>query len=251
MIDLMLSGACGKMGNAVANAVKNNDKFNIVCGVDKNYENSKYDFEVFETFDKANLKPDVIIDFSSPEMLDGLLDFAVNKKVPAVIATTGFSEEQINKIKSAAEKIPVFFTFNLSLGINLLKILCRKAAEILGADFDIEIIEKHHNQKLDAPSGTALMLADSINEASQNKYNYEFDRHSRRMKRPENEIGFHSVRGGTIVGEHEVIFAGNDEVITISHEAYSKAIFANGALKAAEFIKDKKSGLYNMEDILK
>lgn len=251
MIDIMLSGACGKMGNAVANAVKNNDKFKIVCGVDKKYVNSKYDFEVFETFDKVSLKPDVIIDFSSPEMLDGLLDFAVNKKVPAVIATTGFSEEQIKKIKSVSEKIPVFFTFNLSLGINLLKILCKKAVEILGGDFDIEIIEKHHNQKLDAPSGTALMLADSINETVSNKYNYEFDRHSRRMKRSKNEIGFHSVRGGTIVGEHEVIFAGNDEVITISHEAYSKAIFANGALKAAEFLKDKKSGLFNMDDILK
>lgn len=251
MINILLSGAGGKMGNAVINSVSSAEKFKIICGVDKKSDISDYDFQVFDSFDNVTLTPDIIIDFSSPYMLDGLLQFAKKKKIPAVIATTGFSDEQISEIKSASADIPIFFTFNLSLGINLLKILCRKAAEILGDDFDIEIIEKHHNQKIDAPSGTALMLADSINNISDNKYNYEFDRHSRRMKRPKNEIGIHSLRGGTIVGEHEVVFAGTDEVITLSHEAYSKGIFANGALKAAEFLVDKKPGLYNMEDIFK
>ena len=250
MLKILLSGACGKMGKTVALCAQNDETLSIICGVDKFKAEQYSDFPVYGDFDSVKEKPDVIIDFSSADNLSSLLDFALSSSLPIVIATTGYSDEQIAEIKKASEKIPVFFTFNFSLGVNLLTALSKKAASVLGDSFDIEIIEKHHNQKIDAPSGTALMLADAINGVADNKYSYEFDRHSRRMKRPQNEIGIHSVRGGTIVGEHEVIFAGEDEVVTLSHSAYSKKIFANGALKAASFIKDKKSGIFDMNDIL-
>ena len=179
-----------------------------------------------------------------------MLDYALKTKTPVVIATTGYSDDQINKIKEASKEIAIFFTFNLSLGVNLICSLAKKAADILGNAFDVEIVEKHHNQKIDAPSGTAIMLANAVNEVFDNKMKYEYDRHSKREKRPKNEIGIHSVRGGTIVGEHDVIFAGRDEVITISHSAASKAVFAAGAVKAAKFIASKKNGLYDMNNII-
>ena len=248
MTDILLCGACGKMGKMITDCAKNYDNCKIVCGVDRTA--MPCDFPLFDNFSDINIKPDVIIDFSNVAVLDSLLDYATSNNIPVVIATTGYTQEQIQKIKDVSKKIPVFFTFNMSLGINLLCALSKKAASVLGDNFDIEIIEKHHNQKLDAPSGTAIMLADSINEELGNKLNYEYDRHSKRAKRPKNEIGIHSVRGGTIVGEHEVIFAGNDEVISLSHSASSKAVFANGAIKASIFLAKQTAGLYDMNDLL-
>ena len=249
MINILLSGACGKMGNAVTRCASEDENVKIIAGVDR-VENL-CDYPIFSSFDDVNVTPDVIIDFSNVAVLDGLLKFATDKNIPVVLATTGYNEQQIAKINDAANKIPVFFTANMSLGVNLLSSLAKYAAGILGSDFDVEIVEKHHNQKLDAPSGTALMLANAVNSVFDDKYNYEYDRHSKRQKRTKNEIGIHAVRGGTIVGEHDVIFAGHDEVITLSHSAQSKEVFAAGALKAAKFIVGKANGLYDMGDILK
>ena len=249
MINVLLSGAFGKMGRTVASCLEKNSEIKILCGVDR--ANSVADFPVYSSFSKVEQKPDVIIDFSSPAALDDIIEFALKNNTPVIFATTGYSEAQTEKIREISKKIPVFFSFNMSLGINLLSVLAKKAFSVLGDDFDIEIIEKHHNQKVDAPSGTAIMLANAINEEAENEYRLEYDRHSRRQKRPHNEIGIHSLRGGTIVGEHEIVFAGRDEVITLSHSAASKEIFAVGAIRAAGFIYDKQPGLYDMSDVLK
>ncbi|MEG0664460.1 MAG: 4-hydroxy-tetrahydrodipicolinate reductase, partial [Clostridia bacterium] len=190
-------------------------------------------------------------DFSHPSTLENLLNYAIKNNVPCVISTTGYSLMQINQIENASKQIPIFFSANMSLGVCLLSELAKKAALFLGEDFDIEIVEKHHNQKIDAPSGTALMLGNEINSVCNNKYEYVYNRQSKREKRAKNEIGFAAIRGGTIVGEHDVIFAGLDEVITLSHSAYSKSIFATGSVNAAIFIKNKPAGLYKMQDILK
>ncbi len=248
MTRILLVGACGKMGAAVAECVRNDENLKIVGGVD--FAEKLCDFPVFHDFGKVNVEADVIIDFSNVSLLDDILGYALERKIPAVIATTGYNEEQIAKIHAAAKQIPIFFTFNMSIGVNLLCSLAKRAAQILGSNFDIEIVEKHHNQKLDAPSGTALMLANAVNEVFDDRLYYEYDRHSKRQKRTQNEIGIHSVRGGTIVGEHDVIFAGNDEVITLSHQATSKAVFAAGAVKAAKFIVGKTAGLYEMKDVV-
>lgn len=248
MIKAILCGASGKMGGFVAAAAQADGEMQIVAGVDKINNGEK--FPIFSRFSDINVKADVIIDFSNPALLDGLLDYAVENSIPAVIATTGYSDAQIEKIKAAADKVPIFFSFNMSLGVNLIASLAKKAAQILGGGFDIEIIEKHHNQKLDAPSGTAIMLANAVNSVFGDTLNYEYDRHSVRRKRPKNEIGIHSVRGGTIVGEHDVIFAGHDEVITISHQAQSKEVFAVGAVRAAKFLYGKKAGLYDMNSMM-
>ncbi len=247
MIRAIISGACGAMGRNVAECIANDSEIEVVAGVDK--FNSGAQFPIFSTFSAVNVTADVIIDFSNVSVLDDLLDFAVKTGTPAVIATTGYSDEQIEKIKEFSKKTAIFFTFNFSLGVNLICSLAKKAAAILDG-FDIEIIEKHHNQKLDAPSGTAIMLANSINETYENKLSYEYDRHSKRAKRSKNEIGIHSIRGGTIVGEHDVLFAGNDETITISHAATSKKVFASGAIAAAKFIVNKQNGLYDMNNII-
>ena len=248
MIDVILVGSGGKMGKFIASSAKADGNINIVAGVDK--FNHGESFPVFSKFSDINVKSNMIIDFSNPILLDDMLDFAIKNNMPIVIATTGYSEAQTEKIKEAAKKIPVFFTFNMSIGVNLICSLAKKAATILGNDFDVEIIEKHHNQKIDAPSGTAIMLGNAVNEVFEDKMNYEYDRHSKRQKRTKNEIGIHSVRGGTIVGEHDVIFAGHDEVITISHSAYSKEVFAAGAIKAAKFLFNKPVGIYDMNSIM-
>ncbi len=248
MINILLSGACGKMGNAVARCAKENPDTKIIAGVDK--AELLCDFPVFKSFADVTAKPDVIIDFSHVSVLDDLLSYAIKNNVPVVLAVTGYTPEQIAKINDAANKIPVFFTANMSLGVNLLCSLAKSAAKVLGGAFDIEIIEKHHNQKIDAPSGTALMLANAVNEVFDDKYAYEYDRHSKRQKRPQNEIGIHAIRGGTIVGEHDVIFAGHDEVITLSHSAQSKEVFAAGAVKAATFIVSQSNGIYDMGRLL-
>lgn len=248
MLKAILVGASGKMGGFITKCAANDTEIEIIAGIDKVNIGQKY--PVFTDFDSINVKADVIIDFSNVALLDPLLDYAIKSNTPVVIATTGYSAEQIDKIKNAAKHIPVFFTFNMSIGVNLLCSLAKKAASVLGDDFDVEIIEKHHNLKIDSPSGTALMLANAVNSEFNDSYNYEYDRHSKRAKRTKNEIGIHSVRGGTIVGEHDVIFAGRDEVITLSHQATSKEVFAVGAIRAAKFIASKNAGLYDMNDVM-
>ncbi len=248
MIKAILCGCSGKMGGFVAACAEKDNDIEIIAGVDKFNNGQK--FPVFSSFSEIKSNADIIIDFSNPAVLDDLLDFAVKGTIPVVIATTGYSDTQIEKIKKAAEKIPVFFTFNMSVGVNLICSLAKKAAAVLGDDFDIEIIEKHHNLKIDAPSGTAIMLANAVNSEFDDQKHYEYDRHSKRTKRTKNEIGIHSIRGGTIVGEHDVIFAGHDEVITISHSAQSKEVFAAGAVKAAKFLYGKSAGLYDMNSIM-
>lgn len=248
MIKVIISGASGKMGGFVADACNNDSDIQIVAGVDK--VNIGQSFPIFPNFASVTAKADVIIDFSHPQLLDSVLDYAKSNNAAVVLATTGYSDDQIEQIKTASKIIPIFFSFNMSLGVNLIFSLAKKAANILGNDFDIEIVEKHHNQKIDAPSGTAIMLANAINECFDNKKVYEYDRHSKRQKRLNKEIGIHSVRGGTIVGEHDVIFAGHDETITISHSAQSKEVFAVGAVKAAKFICGKCAGIYDMSSVV-
>lgn len=248
MTDIILCGANGKMGNVIKDIVSKRDDCRIAAGIDLNTESDS--FPIYSSFDEIKEEADVIIDFSNPALLDDLLDFAVKKSMPVVIATTGYDEGQKKQIEEASRKTSVFFTYNMSLGINLLANLAKKAVQVLGNSFDIEIIEKHHNQKIDAPSGTALMLADAICEELNKPMKYEYDRHSKREKRAENEIGIHAVRGGTIVGEHEIMFAGRDEIITLSHSARSKEVFAVGAVNAALFLKDKPAGMYSMKEMI-
>ncbi|MBO5199660.1 MAG: 4-hydroxy-tetrahydrodipicolinate reductase [Clostridia bacterium] len=249
MTNIILSGCAGKMGRVITDCVAQRDDCKIVAGVDLNL-NDSFGYPVYDSIDKVTESADAIIDFSHPSWLDGLLRFSAEKKLPLVLATTGFSATQTDNIKAASKDIPLFFTFNMSLGINLLVALSKKAAAVLDGNFDIEIIEKHHNQKIDAPSGTAIMLAEAINATLDNRMMYEYDRHSKREKRPANEIGIHSIRGGNIVGEHEVLFAGHDEVITLSHRATSKEVFAVGAIKAALYMKGKTPGLYDMNNVI-
>ncbi len=249
MTGIAICGANGKMGKTIYNCISAREDCKVIAGIDINTEQYA-DFPIIDSPSKLPEKPDVIIDYSNPASLDGLLEYCLSTGTPIVLATTGYSDEQINKIKSAAEQIPVFFTFNMSLGINLLVQLAKKAASVLGDQFDIEIVEKHHNQKIDAPSGTAIMLANAINETLDNKYHYVYDRHSQRKKRDKNEIGMHAIRGGTIVGEHDVIFAGHDEVITLSHSAASKSVFAEGSINAAIYLSDKPAGLYDMSSLV-
>ena len=246
---ILITGASGKMGHAVAAAIEGRTDCTVLAGIDLNTKQYG-EFPIFESFTALPEKPDVVIDFSNPAVLDSLLEYCLTNGVPAVLATTGYNEEQLAKIRKAAESIPVFFSFNMSLGINLLVQLAKKATSILGGQFDIEIVEKHHNQKLDAPSGTALMLADAINATLDNQYHYVYDRHSKRAKREKTEIGMHAIRGGTIVGEHDIIFAGHDEVITLSHSAASKEVFAVGAVNAAVFLAGQKPGMYDMSALM-
>lgn len=248
MTRIILSGCNGKMGQAIVKAVADREDAVISAGVDI-FTDCGYDFPVFNDFKKIDTEADVIIDFSNPVVLDGLLSHARGKKLPAVICTTGYSTAQVQQIKEAAKEIAVFHSGNMSLGINLIIELSKKAASVFGSAFDIEIVEKHHNQKIDAPSGTALMIADGISEVMDKEPQYVYDRHAYRKKREKNEIGIHSVRGGTI-GEHEVIFAGHDEVLSIKHEAHSKEVFAVGSINAAVFLNGKEAGLYNMSDLL-
>lgn len=249
MVNIAICGANGKMGRMVYSCALERDDIDVVCGVDVN-TNTYADFPIYEKPSMINEKVDVIVDYSHPSALSDVLSYALTNGIAVIFATTGYSEQQIAEIKKASEQIPIFFTFNMSLGINLLCALAKKATEVLGNQFDIEIVEKHHNLKIDAPSGTAIMLANAINETLDNRMNYEYDRHSRREKRKANEIGMHSIRGGTIVGEHEIIFAGKDEVISLKHEAHSKQVFAVGSLNAASFLKGKPAGLYDMSSVV-
>lgn len=249
MTKIAICGANGKMGHNVAACISERSDCKVVCGIDA-YTKQYADFPIVSLPNELIEMPDVIIDFSNPSSLDGLLEYALVNNVALVLATTGYDNSEIQKIKNASQQIPVFFTFNMSLGINLLVQLAQKAASILGGQFDIEIVEKHHNQKIDAPSGTAIMIANAINETLDNQYHYVYDRHARRMKRDPKEIGMHAIRGGTIVGEHDIIFAGNDEVITLSHSAASKTVFAVGAVNAAVYLHGKPAGLYDMQQLV-
>ena len=249
MTKVIITGCSGKMGASLINVAASREDIEIIGGIDI-VEPVNAKFEYAKTFSELKCDADVIVDFSNPAVLDSMLEYAVEKNIPVVICTTGYSEEQKKKIFAASEKIAVFYSGNMSLGINLIIELAKKAAAVFGDSFDVEIVEQHHNQKLDAPSGTALMIADAISEVKTDA-EYVYDRHSYRKKRDKKEIGIHSVRGGNIVGEHEVIFAGQDEVLTISHSARSKAVFAVGALNAAVYLKNKTAGMYNMTDLLK
>jgi 4-hydroxy-tetrahydrodipicolinate reductase len=246
---IILSGCNGKMGRTISETVGERKDCIVVAGFDINIQ-LKQEYPVLSDPKDYDGNADVIIDFSHPAFLTRLLDFAVKRGIPAVIATTGLSDEQLEQVKAAAQHIPVFHSGNMSIGVNLITELAKKAAAVLSSSFDIEIIEMHHNQKLDAPSGTALMLANAMSLVLNEKPEYKYDRHNERKKRDKNEIGIHSVRGGTIVGEHEVIFAGKDEIIKISHSAMSKQIFATGAVNAALFLTGRTPGLYNMGDLV-
>ena len=249
MLSIALVGANGKMGQVITRMVADDENAFVSFGVDINTK-SENGYNVYSSFASVQEDCDVIVDFSHPSSLENTLSYAIEHGKGAVIATTGLSDEQIFSIKEASSKIPVFFSANMSLGVNLLIQLSKKATALLEGNFDIEIVEKHHNLKIDAPSGTALAIADAINDSCINKNEYIYDRHSTRKKRSKHEIGIHSVRGGTIVGEHNVIFAGNDEIIEIKHTATSKEIFAVGAVKAAHFLSNKKPGFYNMDNLI-
>ena len=250
MTDIIMHGASGAMGQMIIKIVSEDPDARIVAGVDINTD-VNYDFPMFKSISECDVKADAIIDFSHVSCVDGLLSFCEEKKMPVVLCTTGLSDEQLSHVKSASEKTAVLKSANMSLGINLLQKLLKEAAGTLAdAGFDIEIVEKHHRRRLDSPSGTALALADSVQEGLSEKYEYVFDRSGRREKRPKTEIGISAVRGGTIVGDHDVIFAGEDEVITFSHRAYSRAVFAKGAVAAAKFLKGRGAGLYDMSDVI-
>lgn len=251
MLKIAINGYLGAMGQVIHKEVINDSKMELVAGIDKSYnEKVEKDIKVYNNISELKENVDIIIDFSHPSSLEGLLDYCVEKNISLVIGTTGLENEHMEKIKKASEKIAIFYSANMSLGINLLLSLVAKTSKVLEDNFDIEIIEKHHNKKVDAPSGTAYMIADAINDALNNSKKYVYDRHSKSEKRTRNEIGIHSIRGGTIVGDHTAIFAGPDEVLEISHSASSKTVFAQGAIKASKFVSKKEKGLYNMEDLI-
>ena len=250
MTDIIMVGCNGKMGQVITELVKNDDNARIVAGVDI-FDDGRNDYPVYKNIEECNIAADAIIDFSSPKGLSSLLQVAVSRNLPVVLCTTGYTSEHLEEIAKASKQTALLRSANMSLGINLLLKLVSEAAKVLSqANFDIEIVEKHHNQKLDAPSGTALALADAINEALNNEYQYNYDRSRVQEKRSSKEIGIMAVRGGNIVGEHEVIYAGTDEVIEFKHTAYSKAIFAKGAISAAKFLHGREAGLYNMQDVI-
>lgn len=242
---IIISGCNGRMGRVVESICEADPDVSVVAGFDVSLESRA--FPVFVSPANFTGEADAVIDFSSPAALDGLLAFALERKVPLVLATTGYSDEQLAQIDEASKRIPIFRSANMSLGINVLLELVKKAAAVLGDSYDIEIVEKHHNRKVDAPSGTALMIADAAASALNFKPEYVYERHSVRQSRDKKEIGISAVRGGTIVGIHEIMFAGRDEIIEIKHTAMSREIFANGAVKAAKFLADvSKPGMYDM-----
>lgn len=250
MIKVIMHGCNGKMGQVITEIIAQEPDMEIVAGVDaSNHIQNTY--PVFANIAECNVEADVVIDFCAVAAVDGLLAYCVEKKLPCVLCTTGLSETQIAAVEAASAKTAILRSANMSLGVNMLLNILKKAADVLApAGFDIEIVEKHHNRKVDAPSGTALALADSINEELGNQYEYVYDRSQVRQKRSDKEIGITSVRGGTIVGDHDVIFAGTDEVVTFSHRAYSKAIFGKGAVQAAKYLAGKPAGRYEMSDVI-
>lgn len=250
MTRVIMHGCNGKMGQVISGLIAADSEVELVAGIDTR-DDGHNPYPVFTDINACDVEADCLIDFSVAAAVDKMLDYCVAKNLPCVLCTTGLSEEQLGKVKDASGKVAILKSANMSLGINLLLKLLKDAAGVLApAGFDMEIVEKHHNLKVDAPSGTALALADTINEEFDNEYEYVYDRSSRREKRPEKEIGISAVRGGTIVGDHDVIFAGADEVITFSHTAYSKAIFGKGAVQAAKFLAGKECGMYDMGNVI-
>lgn len=250
MVRLIMHGCNGKMGQVITRIAEEDPDIEIVAGVDK-YTGISNDYPVFEEVEKCDVEADVLIDFSNAAAVDALLAYCADRKLPAVLCTTGLSEEQLRKVEEASGETAILRSANMSLGVNLLMKLLRDAARVLAPEgFDIEIVEKHHNRKVDAPSGTAIALADSVNGALEGAYTYTYDRSQERRERNPREIGISAVRGGTIVGEHEVIFAGEDEVIEFKHTAYSKALFARGAVAAAKYMAGKPAGRYDMSDVI-
>lgn len=250
MVRVIMHGCNGKMGQTITSLIAADEEIEIVAGIDA-VDDGRNVYPVFTDIKACTVEADALIDFSVAAAVDSLLNYCVEKKLPCVLCTTGLSEAQLAKVQEASKQIAVLKSANMSLGINLLLKLLKEAAQTLAtAGFDIEIVEKHHNQKLDAPSGTALALADSINEQMDSTYTYVYDRSQVRQKRGEKELGISAVRGGTIVGDHDVIFAGADEVVTFSHRAYSKAVFGKGAIQAAKYLKGKPAGMYDMADVI-
>ena len=249
MVKIFLNGCCGRMGKAIAALCINNPDYKIVAGGDI-IENPGYDFPVYTSLNECTEDFDVIIDFSNAKAVPGILEFALTRKKPFVCCTTALSDETVASILEASEKIAVFKSANMSLGINLMVELCKKATKILYPEFDIEIVEAHHNRKLDAPSGTAMMIASAIDQEIPDTVEYVYDRHSVNKARAKNEIGISSIRGGNIVGEHSAMFISDEEILTISHSAQTRDVFAKGALTAAKFMADKASGYYTMSDVI-
>ena len=250
MIKVLLTGCSGKMGHNVSAIVSQTEGMEIAGGVDL-FSDGSLPYPVFKTFEDVNVSVDVIIDFSNPSVIHSMLEYSVKTNTPVVLCTTGLSPELLDEVKEASNKVAILRSANMSLGINLIMKVLKDISPLLSdAGFDVEIVEKHHNQKLDAPSGTAIALADSVNEACDGKFEYIYDRSQRRQKRDAKELGISAVRGGTIVGDHDIIFAGLDEVITINHRAYSKAVFAKGAVSAAAFLVGKAPGMYDMKDVV-
>ena len=249
MVKAIMHGCNGKMGQVISNLAAADSDIEIVAGIDP-HDDGHNAYPVYRSIFECDIPADVIIDFAAAGAVNNLLDYAVRKNIPVVLCTTGLSAEQLDKVEETAQKVAVLKSANMSLGINMLMKLLQDATKILAPAGDIEIVEKHHRLKVDAPSGTALALADSINAANGNKFEYKFDRSQVREKRTDNEIGISAVRGGTIVGEHEVIFAGEDEVIELKHTAYSKAVFAKGAIEAAKYLAGKPAGRYTMKEVI-
>lgn len=250
MVKIIMHGCNGHMGQVISGIVEKDPDAEIVAGIDI-ADQGKNSYPVFTDIDACQVEADAIIDFSSAKATDKLLEYSAARQIPVVLCSTGLSQEQLAKVEETSRKVAVLKSANMSLGINTLLKLVQDAARVLAAaGFDMEIVEKHHRLKLDAPSGTALALADSINEAMDNQYHYVYDRSQKREKRDNKEIGISAVRGGTIVGEHEIIFAGQDEVIEFKHTAYSKAIFGKGAVEAAKFLAGKPAGRYDMSDVI-
>ena len=250
-MNILIYGIGGKMGKMLIDGLTNDTEATLIGGVDKFADPQKFDVPVFKSASDINVKVDALIDFSRAEALDDILAYATKNKVPSVICTTGYSDAQLKQIEEASKIIPIFRSSNMSLGINLVIDLCRKASQLLKEDCDIEIIEQHHNQKVDAPSGTAIAIANAINEEYSNEKEFVYGRKETNKKREKKEIGIHAVRGGTIVGKHDVLFISQDEVVTIAHEAQSRAVFAKGAIRAAKYLTTlTKPGIYNMQDLV-
>lgn len=249
MVKIFLNGCCGRMGKAIANLCVNNPEYKIVAGGDI-VENPSYDFPVYKNLNDCTEDFDAIIDFSNAKAVPAILEFALNRKKPFVCCTTALSDETIASIQTASETIAVFKSANMSLGINMMVELCKKATKILYPEFDIEIVEAHHNRKLDAPSGTAMMIADGIKQEISDDVEYVYDRHSVNKARSKNEIGISAIRGGNIVGEHSAMFISDEEILTINHSAQTRDVFAKGALTAAKFMAGKNNGYYTMSDVI-
>ncbi len=251
MTNVLIWGIGGRMGRTLLECLNKNGNANAIGGVDKFANKADFNIPIFNSVSEINVKADVIIDFSRAEAIYDFLPYAKENKIPVVLCTTGYSELDLDYISEMSKEIPLFKSSNMSIGINLLIDLVKKATNLLGENFDIELIEQHHNVKVDSPSGTALSIANAINEEMNNTLEFKFGRHDSNERRKKNELGIHAVRGGTVVGKHEVLFLGNDEIITIKHEASSKAVFAEGAVKASIFMTSIKTpGIYNMNDLI-